>query len=203
MINIIIKDPKVNGKVDDLVIRPKVITVCEFDEKSAVRFTKEISAAEETGQQVIPIVINSYGGFVDSMLSMISDIENSRLNIATVIQGKAMSCGLILAGYGDVGYRFIDKNSRIMMHEISDHIYGKVSDIQVDAGEAKRLNEFIYEKLSVHCGHINSFFWDFMQSKKHKDIYLSPQESLDLKLADHIAMPEFVTSIEVNQSFKW
>ena len=76
--------------VDDL---PIVIRVRKFDEVAAKEFSNSINKAQNSGQPIVPVVIDSYGGQVYSLMSMISDIRHSKIPVATIVQGKAMSCG--------------------------------------------------------------------------------------------------------------
>ena len=75
---------------------PVIIRVNKFDEDAAKKFDEQISLAHNTGQKVIPVVIDSYGGQVYSLMSMISAIKHADLPIATIVEGKAMSCGAVL-----------------------------------------------------------------------------------------------------------
>ena len=70
---------------------PQIIRVNKFDEKSAKEFQDQISLAHNTGQKIIPVVIDSYGGQVYSLMSMIAAIRASELPVATNVEGKAMS----------------------------------------------------------------------------------------------------------------
>ena len=54
----LLKEPKL---IDDL---PVVIRVRKFDEASAKAFSDEMARAQNSGQPVIPIIIDSYGGQV-------------------------------------------------------------------------------------------------------------------------------------------
>ena len=56
--------------------------------------------AHNTGQPVIPILIDSYGGSVYGCLNMISFMKKATLPLHTVVAGKAMSAGAILFGMG-------------------------------------------------------------------------------------------------------
>ena len=75
---------------------PIVIRVNKFDEKASKEFDSQVALAHNTGQKVIPIVIDSYGGQVYSLMSMISAINHCEIPVATIVEGKAMSCGAIL-----------------------------------------------------------------------------------------------------------
>ena len=79
---------------------PVIVRVNKFDEDSAKKFSLELAQAHNTGQKVIPVVIDSYGGQVYSLMSMISAIKHSELPIATIVEGKAMSCGAVLLSCG-------------------------------------------------------------------------------------------------------
>jgi len=87
-------DPKV--KEIELRKQPIIIRVNKFNEESAKKFAQEMAAAHNTGQKVIPVVIDSYGGQVYSLMSMISAIRHAEIPVATIVEGKAMSCGALI-----------------------------------------------------------------------------------------------------------
>ena len=118
---------------------PVVIRVNKFDEAAAKDFSKEVTRAQNTGQPTLPVIIDSYGGQVYSLMSMISDLERSRIPVATIIQGKAMSCGAVLFSFGTEGYRFMAPDATVMIHDVSSGGRGKVEEIKADAAEAERI----------------------------------------------------------------
>ena len=69
---------------------PVVIRINKFDEASAKGFSAAMSSAQNTGQPVVPVIIDSYGGQVYSLMSMISNINHSKIPVATIVEGKAM-----------------------------------------------------------------------------------------------------------------
>ena len=119
----LLKEPKL---IDDL---PIIIRLTKFDEATAKAFSSAIMKAQNTGQPVLPIIIDSYGGQVYSLMSMISDIKHSKIPIATIVQGKAMSCGAILFSFGTDGYRFMDPHATLMIHDVSSGQLGKVEEV--------------------------------------------------------------------------
>ena len=64
---------------------PVIIRVNKFDEQSAKDFSHSMASAHNTGQKVIPVIIDSYGGQVYSLLAMIASVKSSELPIATII----------------------------------------------------------------------------------------------------------------------
>ena len=134
---------KISKLLKDYELRhqPVIITVNEFNEKSAKEFTSKMSAAHNTGQKVIPIIIDSYGGEVYSLMKMVSAIKNSDIPVATVVEGKAMSCGAVLFTFGEEGMRYMDPDATVMIHDVSSMAWGKIADLKADVAEAERLNE--------------------------------------------------------------
>ena len=109
--------------------------------------SKEIIQKHE--QMVLPVVIDSYGGQVYSLMSMISDIQHSRIPVATIVQGKAMSCGAILFSFGTEGRRYMDPDATVMIHDVSSMGWGKVEEIKADAKEVERLNQKVYKMMAT------------------------------------------------------
>ena len=189
---------KERALIDDL---PIVARINKFDEPTAKAFSSVVSKAQNTGQPVLPVIIDSYGGQVYSLMSMISNIKNSRIPIATIIEGKAMSCGAILFSFGQEGMRFVDPDATVMIHEVSSMSWGKVEEIKVSAEETDRLNKKIFEMMAENCGHHKDYFLDIVHDKGHADWFLDPNKCLKHNLANHIHIPEL--KIETRVSFKF
>ena len=185
--------------VDDL---PIVIRVNKFDEASAKSFSAQMSRAQNSGQTIVPVIIDSYGGQVYSLMSMISDIKHSRLPVATIVQGKAMSCGAILFSFGAPGKRFMDPDATVMIHDVSSMEYGKVEEIKASAEETERLNQKIYHMMAENCGQDENYFLDIVHEKGHADWFLDAKECKKHKLANHLRIPELIINTNVEFKFK-
>ena len=57
---------------------PVIIRVNKFTEESAKKFSEQMALAHNTGQKVIPVVIDSYGGQVYRLMEMIGAIITAR-----------------------------------------------------------------------------------------------------------------------------
>jgi ATP-dependent Clp protease protease subunit len=181
---------------------PVVIRVNKFDEDSAKEFVQHMSLAQSTGQSVIPIVIDSYGGEVYSLMTMIDAIKSSRVPVATVVEGKAMSCGAVLATCGAQGMRYASPHSTIMIHEVASGNRGKVEEIKADAKETDRLNEKILKIMAENIGKDESFFLDEIHNKKHADWYLEPEEAKEIGIVNHVRIPEMILTVDVKYKFE-
>ena len=51
-------------------------------------------------------------------MTMISAIKNSEIPVATIVEGKAMSCGAVLLTFGEDGMRFADPDATVMIHDV-------------------------------------------------------------------------------------
>jgi ATP-dependent Clp protease protease subunit len=192
----LLKEPKL---IDNL---PVVIRVRKFDEVAAKEFSSLVSKAQNTGQPILPIIIDSYGGQVYSLMSMISDIKHSQIPIATIVQGKAMSCGAILFSFGSEGMRYMDPHATVMIHDVSSMEHGKVEEIKASAEETERLNQKIYNMMAENCGHHKDYFLDIVHEKGHADWFLEADECKKHNLANHSKIPELKIEAKVSFDFK-
>jgi ATP-dependent Clp protease protease subunit len=185
--------------IDDL---PIVIRVKKFDESAAKEFAENVSKAQNTGQPVLPVIIDSYGGQVYSLMSMISDIQHSRIPVATIVQGKAMSCGALLFSFGKEGMRYMDPDATLMIHDVSSMTIGKVEDVKADAEETERLNQKVYKMMAKNCGHHEDYFLDIIHEKSHADWFLEAAECLKHNLTNHLHIPTLKIETRVKFDFK-
>ena len=181
---------------------PIIVRVNKFDEESALKFDQEIAQAHNTGQKVIPVVIDSYGGQVYSLMAMISSIKNAELPVATIVEGKAMSCGAILTTFGTEGMRFMDPNSTIMIHDVSSGDFGKIEELKSSVGEAERLNDIVYKMMARNCGKKEDYFLKIVYQKKHADWFMGAEEALKHNIVNQLRVPKFNIDISVSIEFE-
>lgn len=191
---------KISSLIKEVELRqpPVIITVNEFDEESTQKFSELMCKAQNSGQKVIPIIIDSYGGQVYSLLTMISMINSSSVPVATIIQGKAMSCGAILASFGTKGMRYMDPDSTLMIHDVSSIAFGKIEELKSNARESERLNKKLYKMMAKNCDRSEDYFTDLIHDKGHADWFLEAEEALKHGIVDHIKIPELKINIDVN-----
>jgi len=181
---------------------PVIVRVNKFDEKSAKEFHESVAQAHNTGQKVIPITIDSYGGQVYSLMSMISAIKHSELPVATIVEGKAMSCGAILFSFGADGLRFMDPDATLMIHDVSSMERGKVEEIKASAEETERLNQIIYKMMARNCGKRDDYFLKLVHKKGHADWFLDSEEAKKHGLANQLRVPKLNITITADIDFE-
>ena len=189
-------------KEAELHALPVVIRVNEFTNSAAKSFHTQMTKAHNTGQPVIPIIIDSYGAQVYSLMSMISSIKHAELPVATIIEGKAMSCGAILFSFGEEGMRFMDPDATLMIHDVSTSVWGKVEEVKADSAEADRLNQKVYRMMAQNCGKKEEYFLDLIHQKGHSDWFIDAAEAKIHNLANQIRVPKFNVVINATIDFE-
>jgi ATP-dependent Clp protease protease subunit len=198
-------DPNIKvSNVSDILKMPQIVQVRgEFNEESAEEFANAFHTAESSGQSVIPIVIDSYGGDIYALLSMIDIIEGSSVPVATIVVGKAMSAGAVLVSCGTEGMRFASPHSTIMIHSAWEAgISGNADEVKVNAEELMRLNRKVLEILSVNCGHPKDYVHKIMNAKKNTDWFLNPREAKKHNIINEIRIPEFHIEVTSKVEFR-
>ena len=131
-------------------------------------------------------------------MAMIAAIEDAELPVATIVEGKAMSCGAILFSFGEEGLRFMDRNATLMIHDVSSMEWGKVEELKASAKEADRLNDKVYTMMARNCGKKDDYFLKIVDKKKHADWFLDADESKKHNLANQLRLPTMNIEVSVD-----
>lgn len=190
-------DSRIHGDIKEFLDLPISITINDFNESSVKKMTIGISKAQQTRQEILPILIDSYGGDAYALMSMISLLESYEYPVATIVAGKAQSCGAILFAMGTPGYRFMSPHAVLMLHQVSSFLEGKVNETASGQKESERLNDLAYELMAKQCGKPKDYFTELMFSKGNADLFLNAKEAKKHKICDHIRIPSLKTTISV------
>lgn len=181
-----------DNSIDDIVVN-------EFTEQSAKSFRKQLvsRAASEPGVPIV-VYIDSYGGSLDSLNSMLETIEQVTSPIITVCMGKAMSCGAVLLAAGD--HRFCGRSSRVMIHQATGGDYGPIESLQKNVDECKRMNETFMAFLAKRCGKSLDQLKKIIKDNDSRDLYLSAEDCKKFGIVDFIGMPHIkpITMFQVD-----
>ena len=172
------------------------VLVNKFTEDSFEQFVKDCSSILNLGQNFLPIVIDSYGGFVHTVLSMIDFLESCDTKVVTVCESKAMSCGAVLMSCGSE--RYMGANATIMVHDIAGSFWGKNVELQNSVKESSRLDRKIYSLLDKNTNQPTGYWKSLVKENKYADLYLTPQKALNHKLITQIGIPHIETTFSVS-----
>ncbi len=195
-------DPRIKTKTADLFKQPVVIRVTRFNDEAVEKFTNDMAEAHDTGQPIIPVIVDSYGGSVYALMSMISEIKNAKIPVATICEGKAMSAGAVFFSFGKEGCRYMAPNATLMIHEVFSVHVGKVEELKVGADETDRLNTLALQMMAENCGKDPDYFIDIIHDKGHADWYLTAREAKKHNIVNHVKIPEFRVEVSINMTFK-
>lgn len=188
----------------DFANLPVIVKVTgTFNEAAVIRLQKDCDEAMLTGQKILPIFIDSYGGYVDSLVGMVDylqTVRDSGVKIITITCGKAMSCGAMLFSLGDE--RWVGSRSRVMFHRISGGAHGNPDDIMADAKESERLEKLIFEEASLHIGQKKNWLFTQLKERNFVDWILTPKECKELGVATHIGIPKFKFTVTTDFSYE-
>jgi len=199
MIDYLEIDPRIKIRSPgDLLRCDRIIHVNKFNEASVKQFKDEFMDAHETGQEIIPIIIDSFGGSVYAVLAMADLIKTSNKTVATIVMGKAMSCGAVLLTCGDEGFRYASPTSTVMIHDVSSMSWGKVEEMKADVGESVRLNKLIFGLMEKNCGLEKNTLLDQLRKEYNSaDWFLTPTQARKNNLVNHIKVPKLITKVSI------
>lgn len=172
----------------------------EFSPEMAEYFVDELRALCNTGQEIIPVVINSPGGDVYALIEMVDALESCGRKVLTYVSGHAMSAGAFLAACGDQGLRYATANSDIMVHQVSSGVVGKTEDLSAHADATKRVNDHLFKMLDKKTGQKDGYWKSLLKENSHADLFLSPKQAKEHNLINHIGTPSM--QVEVNVEIK-
>lgn len=162
------------------------IWVHNFDEEAAAKFGNLVfKVAEKDEREPIIVYVDSYGGYIDALVSMLSIMDGVPNPFITVATGKAMSAGAVLLSHGDI--RCVGQHARVMIHEMQAGTSGHINDIKTDAREHDRLNEYVMGLLAQNCKKPLSKIRKLWG--KDRDLYMTAQQAVDFGLADNVGIP--------------
>jgi len=175
------------------------IWVTQFTEQSAIEFHERVNQrfAESPARPII-IHINSYGGEVDALFSMLDTMDAIRsvaspdFRFVTYATGKAHSAGAVLLAYGDV--RVASPHARIMVHQVVGGVFGPHPANEVEFTEINRMNDTMLEILRRQTKSTKSL--DAMKKLLNQNSYLSADDAHKAGIIDFVGSPIINESIE-------
>jgi len=184
---VIERDDNNNEKAYDLysrLLKDRIIFVGEaVDDGMANAIIAQLLFLEsQDPEKDIYMYINSPGGSVSAGLGIYDTMQYIRPNVATVCVGAAASMGCGLLAGGAKGKRYSLPHSRIMMHPVSGGFRGTNPDIQIQAAEAKIVQQQMFELFAKDCSRsVEEVERDFQRDK-----FMSAKEALEYGIIDKI-----------------
>ena len=163
-----------------ILIQDEITSGLTFDIVSKVRLLKKINGDIDT----INILLNSPGGDVIETLALIDFIQSQKdqgINFNIIVRGAAMSAAALLLTCG-TGVRAASKHSKIMVHQLSTIVVGKLSDVKSNAKFSEEL-EHECNRLMADNSKMDKEYWENISSS---DYFMSAEKALELGIIDKI-----------------
>lgn len=148
----------------------------------AVRAIKRME--KDHPDKPIEICMNSYGGDAYALLYLIDTILSCNCQIKFIGGGSIMSAATWVLAVCDE--RYLYPNSTIMLHDGWTWIHGKTTDVAISADEDKNLQDKL-TNIFVENSYMPKDWWETVLQR---DLYIKPNEALQIGLADFIIEPK-------------
>jgi len=140
----------------------------------------------EDPDKEIMLYINSPGGVVTSGLAIYDTMQYVRSSVSTTCLGMAASMGAVLLAAGLKGRRLALPNARVMIHQPTGGARGQVTDIEIQAKEARHSKEVITDILATATGKAK----DVIHKDIDRDFYLSAAQAKEYGIVDEVLVPK-------------
>jgi ATP-dependent Clp protease protease subunit len=155
----------------------------EVTRDSADIICAQIMAKSLESVDHVKLYINSPGGSVSGLFSIIDTIRCTDVNVHTYCVGVAASAAAVLLTCGKKGYRHILPSASIMFHDISGWAGGTSKDMKSDyeflLHQRNLLKNILMDTTSQYDENVIETLLD-------RDKWLTPQEAINLGAADKI-----------------
>ena len=188
MVPVIIEDGKHGTTAIDIyswLLKQNIIYVDNvITHETANIFNTQLMSKQKNGVSHVDIYINSPGGSVYGLMSMLDMINMTSIQVRTHCCGMAMSAAAILLLAGERGHRTMTENSEVMFHDLSTYMNGTIKDIDVEyfqvQKQKKRLIKFVSEAL---IGYTEKRVEDELFNR---NCYLDAEKAVEIGVVDKI-----------------
>lgn len=180
------------------------IKVNRFDEIAVSQFAAEFRAAHESGQDIIPIIIDTLGGDIHGLFAMHDLIKSTNKTVATIVLGKAFSSGAALLSLGDEGYRFASPKSCIMIHDTTLTSTDSLSteDVKSYSKYLNRTNNDVFNMMESNCGLEKGTILNMLRQRNSVDWFLTPYQAKQINLINRVKVPKLITKVIVTSELR-
>jgi len=168
-----------------------------FHPYTARLFVEAFDEIHDSDQPIIPIQINSPGGYVIGLQTCLDRIDASEKKIATFVTGMACSCGAAMAMAGSDGLRFISNNAEFMIHQVSGGARGKASDIEAESKLMnKMLDKFVYHKCDKAAKKESGYTRNLIKENFNADLSMFADEAIEHGFFDGIGTISMIKNMD-------
>ena len=173
----------------------QIFLFSNVDQYSAEIIVRQLLEYDRQSHDEITMFINSPGGYVTQLFSIIDAMNLVQSPIRTVVIGQAASCAAIIAAHGDT--RLITEKSEFMLHEVWNFMIGSYTEIEEGLGKMNQMQATLLGILSKDTGKSEAEIKDVI---KKKDAYFNAEQAVAFGLADRIINPSEAQIYKLSES---
>ncbi len=158
----------------------------EIDEESVGAAVKWLiyENLDTSKEKILTLYINSTGGDLYQAFGLIDVMRASPHVVRCIGIGAVMSAAFLIFASGDRGQRYAAKNTSFMCHQFSESMDNKYHDLKATMKENDLCNDRMIAILKEATGFAPSVIKKKLLPAS--DVYLTAEEVVELKIADHI-----------------
>lgn len=164
------------------------------NEYSAEVIVRQLLEYDRQSHDEITMFINSPGGYVTQLFSIIDAMNLVKSPIRTVVIGQAASCAAVIAAHGDT--RLITEKSEFMLHEVWNFMIGSYTEIEESLDKMNQMQRTLLSILSDATGKTDE---EIKSVIKKKDAYFNAQQAVNFGLADRIIHAEEAQTYKLSE----
>jgi ATP-dependent Clp protease, protease subunit len=130
----------------------------------------------------ITMYINSPGGAITSMWSIIDTMNLIKPDVSTICIGMAASAASLTLANGAKGKRYILPHAEVMIHQPLGGAQGQASDIEITAKHIIRTKHELHKFMSDKTGQSVKK----LEVDMDRDYFMTAQEALDYGIVDKV-----------------
>lgn len=173
----------------------QIFLFSDVNEYSAQVIVSQLLDYDRQSNAEITMFINSPGGSVTQLFSIIDAMDLIASPIRTVVIGQAASCAAVIAAYGST--RLITDKSEFMLHEVWQFMMGSYSDFDESF---KRMDAKQQKLLSILAMSTGKTVEDLKVMIKKNDVYFSAQQAVSFGLADRVIMANEAQILKLSEA---
>ncbi len=162
---------------------------------TAEMLIKQLLDLDRENNDEITIFINSPGGSVTALFSIVDVMNVVKSKIRTVVIGQAASAAAVIAAVGDI--RLITENSEFMLHEVFSFTMGTMSQLEEDVKRVDKMQTRLMNILSKATGKSV----DKLESlTKKTNKFFDAKEAVRFGLADKVIKSNEAQLLKLSES---
>lgn len=169
--------------VEEFLLRTRrVLVVGEINELSSIHICCQLQLLSMR-KEPIYMYINSPGGCLSAGYAVIDQMLLCDCPIYTIVRGQAYSMGAMIAVFGKKGYRYITRNSSMMLHSVM---------IQTTPESLERHTEMLrhlqidYQNKIAALAKRSKLTTKQLKEVMAKTTWMSPKEAMRIGVVDKI-----------------